>query len=192
LLISGNEQAGLVTSIPTVGLRDNVFPDGSGWVPLRLCQKIVVVAKNIVIGWSGSLLGATEVLNELRSSCYGAEIDRVSLNKILSSTMKELGQLELQLTGFIRDSEGVTGFSVGADEFHDPVIGKISLLGSGSDDFRRLLNAREWRSLVEEAPLGTPQAVIGGAMTIVGQMLTAEDISHGPLVSYYSYCVKLS
>lgn len=66
LLVSAPEVEGAAAlEIPTRRRGDIPFPPGSGYVPVELRQKIVVVAPYLVVGWSGSYVHARHLIADL-------------------------------------------------------------------------------------------------------------------------------
>jgi hypothetical protein len=68
LLLSGNEPT-RPGWLPSVGSVANVFPVGSGYVPIGLVQKIAVLNDNLVVGWSGSMIHARAVIRAISNEC---------------------------------------------------------------------------------------------------------------------------
>ena len=70
LLLSGPSVPDTQDDVPTTENLTAIFPAGSTYVPRGLRQKIAVVADNLVVGWTGRLITAQEVIAELRrKSC---------------------------------------------------------------------------------------------------------------------------
>jgi len=58
ILLSGLEVLGKEVHIPTIGNIDSVFPEGSGFSIVGLCQKLCIVNDRIAIGWAGKRFSA--------------------------------------------------------------------------------------------------------------------------------------
>ena len=65
LLLSGNEPD-TPACLPTTGSVENVFPQGSGFVPVGLVQKIDLITNYFAVAWSGSQIEARTVISEIR------------------------------------------------------------------------------------------------------------------------------
>src|SRR5262245_19319413 len=65
LLLSGEELPGRTPTGPTIEAITDIFPVGSGWVPVALAQKIALITDKLVIGWSGTESVARGVFSEL-------------------------------------------------------------------------------------------------------------------------------
>jgi hypothetical protein len=88
LLISGDEKNHDV-SIPSIGNIVEVFPKGSGYSIIGLCQKVIVISSRLVIAWAGSLIAAEFVIKELRQLA-GTRLDFEILSNFFRYYRKSL------------------------------------------------------------------------------------------------------
>ncbi len=54
LLLSGMSSS-TELNVPTIGEVEQIFPDGSRFVPLRLGQKVNLISDNLAVAWAGDL-----------------------------------------------------------------------------------------------------------------------------------------
>lgn len=153
LLLSGDEKNHDV-SIPSIGNIVEVFPKGSGFSIIGLCQKVIVISSRLVIAWAGSPLAAEFVIKELRK-LDAAGLDSESLSNFLHGLPQELKALELSLSGWFVDLNGGDSYLISHDaqSITYAPFETLTLVGNGSSMFEELLLKRE---LVPGASRGLP------------------------------------
>jgi hypothetical protein len=65
VMVSGLEGATPFVTLPGIGKIPDLFPAGSGFVPVGLTQKVVIVSPNAAVAWSGSEIAARYYVREL-------------------------------------------------------------------------------------------------------------------------------
>lgn len=144
LLLSGDEKEHDV-SIPSVGNIEEVFPKGSAFSIIGLCQKVIVISRRLVVAWAGSPLAAAFTIRELRQM-ERAGLNFESLLDFLQVLPQELQALELSLTGWFIDPEGNDSYSINFDaqDMTYAPFESLTLIGSGSSMFEEMLRNREF------------------------------------------------
>ena len=65
LLVSGPESPGRSVNIPSIGDARIVFPEGSGFIPTGVRQKVNLISNNLVIAWANNRLAAQTIIKDL-------------------------------------------------------------------------------------------------------------------------------
>lgn len=144
IMLSGNEIPERILRIPTLGYRTKIFPIGSGFVPLGLCQKISILSPNLAVGWSGSKLYASmafkHLINFTEQSSESPKVDDV--RKCIDSFFRDepRSRDELHLYCLIAESDRIGSLVYGGAYFDSAILGRVNLLGSGTDDIFKYLN----------------------------------------------------
>lgn len=107
MLLSGDEQGESRLTLPTVGHINNVFPEGSGFLPQALCQKITIISDGCAIAWAGSWLVARIVINRIAEACAARTL-----------TADEIIHLIVTDDDFVKDQHrtAILGWVVGAPD----------------------------------------------------------------------------
>ena len=140
LLLSAPEQPGRHIVLPTIEDITDIFPEGSGYGPSGLQQKIAVVADNLVIGWAGSRIAAKAVISDLYTKSQIELFTKDSLADYFASIQQHIGNLDIEFTGFIKDADRIIGFSYPDFLVQTHRFGKISLLGTGRQNVQGVLD----------------------------------------------------
>ncbi len=69
LLISGDESPQSSLNVPTIGDIDQIFPQGSGYLPTSLNQKLSIMNDNLAIAWAGTKISANVIFRQLLKEC---------------------------------------------------------------------------------------------------------------------------
>jgi hypothetical protein len=139
LMLSNTSPAGGDIVLPTTGVTQ--IEPSAEWVPTGLCQKIALIGDHILIGWSGRLVVAEDVIGELNLRLGTEPLDMRGLNEYFdrqqSSVWKELG-----IVGFVREPEIQTAaFSRSASSATSPAIGEVRFIGSGTNALAKFIEA---------------------------------------------------
>jgi len=97
LLLSGPEPPGQKFAIPTVGDVTTVFPEGSGFTPTGLNQKVAFIGGDLVLAWAGCRLKARTVIKGLIERNKQQPLSKDSL----ADYFKAEGPRTLKAVGFL-------------------------------------------------------------------------------------------
>lgn len=103
LMISGAENP---FRLPTVGDIRNIFPEGSGFVPNSLRQKLVVIDDRLALGWAGSFIGARIFERFIRENATGHSSSLTLIEGAWEAVVDAGLQDELDIVGFAVTDEG--------------------------------------------------------------------------------------
>ncbi|SBT03695.1 hypothetical protein PROAA_1090013 [Candidatus Propionivibrio aalborgensis] len=123
-------------SIPALGNVSNFFGN-SGWVVSRLAQKICLVSDRLVVAWSGSWLGASLVLAELRRRDALGLLSYSDIFEYLNGE-EELALHPASFIGLISEKDGIRRFHFHAEELDSQSHGKLFYAGTGACIFKDL------------------------------------------------------
>ena len=100
LLLSIEDPSASPSAVPTAGDLSALFPAGSPCIPCGLRQKLAVVADNLVVGWSGALDVARDVVGELRRRSVSQPFTFTALTQELDGFPTSVWD-EIGLVGFL-------------------------------------------------------------------------------------------
>ncbi len=78
LLISGEERAGETFHFPGLGKINVIFPEGSGFTPIGLLQKICLLNDYLAVAWAGNKVKALSTVKELSRLTRPFTADRIA------------------------------------------------------------------------------------------------------------------
>lgn len=184
ILVSGLETEGHTFHVPTIGNITKVFPEGSGFVPKRLCQKIAMIGDNIMVGWAGNLIAARTTIKGLAgmASKIGLTVDDIV--GFISSEM-EGSEAKAGFVGFLRDAAGYHQFRYGGEVVDTERYGSIGVLGSGAADVVSLLKKCPVLKGEEVKPSSSQEQVVIAGLGLVSSLLGHELTMGNTLSSYY-------
>ncbi len=184
ILISSPEIPGRALNVPTIGNITSVFPEGSGFAPTDLTQKIAILGDKFVIGWAGSRLHAKAVISELLEENRKEPLSRYDLMSYFEN-MDASTASEVDFTGWLWDAEGFSYFGFGCQEFPSSALGEVGLLGSGSGEMKRYLSSQLTSIPLATMPINPLAQAYGLGLTISGVMLSDELASRHSLLNFY-------
>lgn len=186
LLLSGSPALGKDLKIPTpVNIRD-IFPSGSKFVPNGLNQKVVVIADNLVIGWSGDFLNAKEVLRDLHAASKVKQFTMPALDSFFKSLPNSIWERNLGFVGFLKDQGGFTRFGYHYESLNTAKFGKVGFLGSGSNDLEELVS--QFSEGLMKPLSGQPNTLetsVSYALAISGVLLNVELSTFSTLQKFF-------
>ncbi len=182
LLLSGLDRPGFAPALPTVKDVAARFPPGSNPVPRATGQKIAMVTDQLVVGWSGRLGTARDVICELRRKSAITPFTMASLDQHFDSLSQAIWKDGFGLLGFIRDTNGIAQFQRNAKEVKTTLFGNVGLLGSGRADVERFLTGLKQLPDAMVREMNELEQSLGFALHLTGtflslEKLTAESIS---------------
>jgi hypothetical protein len=185
LLLSGYEQIGSRPKLPTIEDVFDIFPEGSGFVPSGLSQKISVVADNLVIGWAGSYIAAKTVIRDIYNESKIKQFTKESISKYFSSIEKDIWDQDVGFVGFVKDSHGIAPFGYNCKSLKTSLFGKVGLLGTGARDIEACLNQL---TQLPSPRKGNPKMIIRAlwfALSLSGTLLNIELATLNSLLNFY-------
>ena len=184
VLLSAPEVLGQSVSVPTIGNITAVFPEGSGFTPSGLRQKIVVVGDNLVIGWSGSRSAAKIVIRELFEKNQQEPFTNDSLMRHFENLDESFWKQGLGFVGFVKDSRGVAQFGFRYLDLPTNLFGRIGLLGSGTEHFEQFLQNLPSLPSPSRQTNDLERSLAYGLM-ISGVFLSREIATYESLLNFY-------
>jgi hypothetical protein len=184
VLVSGPETAGSSLVVPTVGAMTNVFPEGSGYVPTDLRQKLAVLGDNLVLGWAGSRIAAKVVTRELLDLNSRRSLTLDSLMRYFDELDSSIWEQGTGFLGFVKDGSGVAQFGRCCYEVPTSLFGRVGLLGSGVPYVEAYLHGNPQIPDLPRA-LNDLQRSVGVALIASGSFLCHEIATHHTLLHYF-------
>jgi hypothetical protein len=188
LLLSGPERIGKPASFPTVGEITNVFPEGSGFVPSGMSQKIAIISNRFAIGWSGSRSAARTLIRELYERNQIEPFTYDSMMQFFRSVDRSVWRQGLNIIGFIKDFENsnlTQHFSLFAcSELSTKLFGNVKVLGSGAQRFSDLPESGSL-PIPPTRELNKLELAVSIGVSLAGASLGAEIASPQSLLQYY-------
>lgn len=184
LLLSGSEPA-VPACLPTTGSIENVFPQGSGYVPTGLGQKIELIADHFAVAWAGTQIEARAVISEIRnqSACWSWNPDDVE--KSIVQILQVCGAANLSLLWLLFDGKQVfqNGIEAIGRSAEKKGFGRILGIGSKSalEQFDRLMDVV---GLDDHRNDAVHPALVSGLVT-AGAFFTRELTNPNVLTEYF-------
>jgi len=188
LMLSGPKKGGITTLImPTVENAQEIFSTGFDKIPYELHQKIVVLGDNLVIGWSGDHLNATEVIRDLYAENKAAPVTKSALEDYFRSLPEHMWHERdgVGFLGFVKDTTGIVEFGYHHTNLKTKHFGNVGFLGTGTDDLESVI--RQFPS-IPSSRMGSPnplQLAASFALGITGSLLAFELATHRTLQNFY-------
>ena len=174
LLLSIDDPLASPSPVPTAENLSRMFPTGSAWVPCGLRQKVAVVADNLVVGWSGPLNTARDVIAELKRKSHSQPFTYETLTKHFDSLSHRVWE-EIGLIGVLEESqERVFHWGRKSREADTKLFGRIGLLGSGLKDLEKMLLDIPGLPVGLERTLLGPEQVLGFCLHLTGNLMQLE------------------
>ena len=185
VLLSAFEVPGRTVSVPTIGNITTVFPEGSGFTPSGLRQKIAVVGDNLVIGWSSrSRITAKVVIQELLEKNQQEPFTNDSLMRHFGELDESYWEQGLGLVGFVKDSRGVAQFGFRYLDLTTNLFGRVGLLGTGAEHFEKFLQNLPSLPLPSRQVNDLERSLACGLM-VSGVFLSSEIATYESLLNFY-------
>ena len=153
-------------------------------MPRATGQKIAMITDQLVVGWSGSLDTARDVICELRRKSESDTFTMASLNQHFDSLSPAVWK-DIGLLGFIRDPNGYAQFTRHAEEMKTTLFGNVGLLGSGSDDVEQFLTGLKQLPNAMEREMNELEQSLGFALHLTGTFLSLEQMTAESISKYY-------
>lgn len=185
LLLSGPPLPGVTASVPTADDLSTAFPPGSPLMPRELCQKIVVLGDNLVVGWAGSYDVARDVVGELVRKGAAQPFTNDTLQRHFDGLDPDVWQ-EIGLVGFIRDPDRrIAQFGRSYFKLPTELFGTVGILGSGLDDFEKFLQQTQQLPEADNLAMNALQRSIAFGLHMGGSLLRLELATPASLQKFY-------
>lgn len=189
LLLSGPVEASDVTTLPSVDVAFTNAPSNYEG-PVGLCQKIVLIGDNLVIGWAGKRTTAMDFISELQFRSEYESFNPQRFDEFIKMQPPSTWR-EIRFTGFISYKENsplgnpppikADSFGLASDQIKTPSIGNIFIIGSGRDllvDYFKQIYQEP--PDIDSHPNLAVQSVLHGTSTI-GDFLSMEHFARESL-----------
>ena len=104
VLLTGPEDANKKQSVPTIRDVTEIFPRGTGWTVVGLCQKTVIIDGYLAIGFSGQVIVAITLLKEIKEQSTIKRFNSTSIKIFINEFVKaHPSHNEIDLVGCIID-----------------------------------------------------------------------------------------
>jgi len=190
VLLSGLEFPGKQIHIPTIGNINCVFPEGSGFTIVGLCQKLCILNDRLAVGWSGTRVAAQAVIKHLKKA---SAVRNFTLDDVINFWEYEVdqwGKENVSIIGLIKNGDLINAFGFNYQKFQSERFGHVILSGSGShamaDAIARLGPSPEYPSTIN-----TFERAVATALSISTEMLGQELISPQGLLNYFGGGIEL-
>jgi len=185
LLVSGNERSDTVPNIPLVGDVTNVFPIGSEYSIVGLRQKVIVIAGNCVIAWSGVYVFARSIVRELRELASQSSLTLQTIQQYFSNLDSTVGN-EVSFVGLLQDDNAFHQFFYNAETAESSMFGRMNAAGSGGAPFLSLAGGLEPRAAkISGRDINSLERTVSSMLMATGIMLQAELSSQRNLLHYF-------
>lgn len=180
IAVSGLEQPGIVTIIPTVGSSHEVFPEGSGYTITDLKQKVNIISDNLMIAWAGSYVAAKYVISELKRLSEHQEISQDFIYRFFTEEVSQnIGQQEVAFIGCISNSDNFTFFDysygIEVKKINHSRYGEVMICGVGKDDVQEIFQAIERQSARDD--LSHFDNAVIATLTLCGYLMVRDEQS---------------
>lgn len=184
LLLSGMSSK-TELNVPTIGQVEQVFPNGSGFVPLELRQKVNLISDNLAIAWAGDLIAAIVVIKEIEAQGLASSPSKSQIEEFVKCIDSLTGNFDAFFI-FLGLDNGEYFFCFhGVDNIAHPVVQSLRCIGTGREEILSLLRQ------CFESPIGIagqPNYLALGAsliMALAGASLQKEIHDGGGLLDYF-------
>lgn len=185
LLLSIDDPSASPAPIPTAEDLSKVFPAGSAYVPWGLRQKIAVLSDTLVLGWSGDMFLAHDIIAEVKQKNAETPFTRETLLEHFDAFDESVWE-EIGIVGFIEDVAGMTAFACdNATKFRTPLFGEVALLGSGTADVQKMLENIPSLPVSIDGPINPINMSISAGLQVSGGLLNFEIATLGNLNKLY-------
>lgn len=187
LLLSIADPLASPSPVPTIENLSAMFPVGSARVPCGLRQKLAVVANNLVVGWSGSLNTARDVIAELKRKSQSQTFTYETLTKHFEGLSQRVWD-DIGLVGFLEESQDrVFHWWRGPKsvEVDTKLFGRVGLLGSGLDDVEKMLLDIPSLPVGLDRTLLGPEQALGFCLHMTGNLMQLEIATRKSLAQFY-------
>ncbi len=147
ILLSGLEMPGKQVHIPTIGNTELVFPQGSGFSIVGLCQKLCIVNDRITVGWAGRRVSAAIVVKHLMAQSAKQEFTLDDIMNFWENDVDRWHKDDLSLVGFVKHGNMINWFGLNSFQFFSQRFGDVYLSGTGAEAthyFLETLNGQEF------------------------------------------------
>jgi len=175
VLLSIDDPSASPAPIPTVEDLSKVFPAGSASVPWGLRQKIAVLSDTLVLGWSGDMYLAQDIIAEVWQKNAKTPFTKKTLLEHFDALDESIWE-EIHLVGFIDDDDaGMTALACdNATTFRTPLFGEVALLGSGTADVQKMLQDIPSLPVSIDGPINPIALSICAGLQVSGGLLNFE------------------
>lgn len=183
ILLSGLETPGKQIHIPTIGTTGLVFPEGSGFSIVGLCQKLCIVNDRIAVGWAGRRISASIVIQHLSAQCAKREFTLEDIMNFWENDVDKWHKDDLSLVGFIKCRNRINWFGFNFLQYRSQRFGDVYLAGTGAQatgDFLETLIPQEHPS-----GMNALEKAIATALFASTHMLGNELIRPEVLLNYF-------
>lgn len=188
ILLSSEEIVGKSIDLPLTGDVRNIFPEGSGFVPTGLRQKLVVIGDNLALGWSGTRIAAKTIIKEMIEHNDRTPFTKETLDAFIKNIDRIVTEQGFSFVGFLRDPETSGFFMFNSYTHEEPKKftsedGGALIIGAGGEE---LLNFIEPTG-INPRPVneGVVQSTINTGLEYTGALLNFELATQQSLLSYF-------
>ena len=185
LLVSGNETENML-NIPSLGKIETIFPKGSGYVPVKLIQKVNIVNDNLAMAWSGSYIQAKTFFKSLSHKFEDIDVTRASIEEFIMKELpdyKHYKDFHFIIMGI--EKKLPFSFSIWADEKKDSFLNKLVGSGSGIEDFfSEIDNSKKPYNEDTVESLDLPKQAVAFTLGLTSR-LTQMELYFGSTISNY-------
>jgi len=190
VLLSGPEIPGKQIHIPTIGNINSVFPEGSGFTIVGLCQKLCILNDRLAVGWSGTRVAAQAVIKHLKKASAERNFALDDVMNFWEHEVDKWCKENVSIIGLIKNGDLINAFGFNYQKLQSERFGHVILSGSGShamaDALARLGPSPEYPSTINIL-----EKAVATALSISTDILGQELISPQGLLNYFGGGIEL-
>ncbi len=183
LLISGDEAHLPGVNLPTIVDIKDVFPPGSGFVPIGLKQKVIVVNEKLCVAWAGKMIEADYLIDEITEEFKAKEVNLNNVQQFMDKINKEI-QLSTILT--VIENVYIYQMSYRCTEIDHAFLGRLRIGGTGADLFLKTIEGVNYTQLQDNKGIDNFKKELSTAIALCGASLSQGEIfSFDNLLEYF-------
>jgi hypothetical protein len=183
LLVSSRTAPNTTVSLPSLDVK---YGPQVVVGPTGLCQKITILADNMIVGWAANRISeAADVIKGLKLHCEYEGFNLDALGQFLRGQRRELWD-GLELAGFILENEKHVVFrSANCRTVDTPAFGEVALLGTGRDLLEQHLHKDFSEPVCHEDPENLAIQAVAYGMSTMGNFITMEQFACESLDNFF-------
>lgn len=199
MLISGPEGDQAPIKLPThaEGI-DEVFPEGSGYIPKNLRRKVFIINDNMAVGTSGSLVHMSAFIQDLKETFpHSSSVSLFDLNTFIEAYIDDnhgsivLGNIHALI--LLKDNEQFVFYVAGdkakqnCTEVDTKKFGKVISIGSGQVSFTKEAERLD-RYHLQTPTMASNEpihAAIGFNLSLISQLHQIDSLTGRTILEYW-------
>src|SRR5450755_2498631 len=173
LVISSAWESGRAVRVPAVGDATSVFPAGFGRAIRDVEQKLVLLADNCAVAWSGTETVARTIVSELRAIASQVPLTSSAIAEYLSK-LDPIDQRQVTFVGWVHEGDHFEQFWFNASIGEGALFGRIAAGGTGADAFVGLASQISVGPTGQVSTMNGLDRVVVSLLSAMGWLFRAE------------------